>query len=232
MGKFWDKIVDAYYTIKWKIEDAWDDVKNFFGNKKYNDDSLDDQVDADKHLETFRNRIEEELNGIEEDCICEVDDLFSDLIEKTQESFPDMVEIIENIREEAKDDLRGIGIQYVKEHLSKNDIEFRNVLEMLPGSEKIAKLDSERDRIINEGKEQFYSRIIDYAKKIKDELDLRLSKRIRGQKRLLEEKELKYEELKKAMQKGDLDKSKIMNECIPIMEVSKCILECIENEAV
>ena len=99
------------------------------GKKSYSSSSLDDQIDVDRELSTFRENINDDARKVENKCMQEIDTCFLNLKQKTKERFPDLVQIVESKQANAKKELNGTIMQYVKEHLSKNDREFVKVLE-------------------------------------------------------------------------------------------------------
>ena len=60
-------------------------------------------------------------------------------------------------------------MQYVKEHLSKNDRRFVKVLEMNPGQAKKEALNNEANRIIGEAEAYFYKKLKKYMEDIQKE---------------------------------------------------------------
>ena len=184
MGLFgWlvDKVDDGIRWAKRKVEEAVDWVKDKLSRKKYDDKDVGDHVDVDAVLAEFRKSIKHDVDSVENKCMNSISQLFSDLILKTRDKFPDLVEIIENEQEQAEKELKGTIMKYVKEHLSKNDSRFLRVLKMNPGPAKDAALDEATARVFEDAEKEFNSKLKMYAEHVLVEFTSRLNSRIANQ---------------------------------------------------
>ena len=133
-------LLDFFRDVKDAIVDTVERVVDWFkdklGGESYDNSSIEDQIDVDKVLSKFRDSIQEDINQSEKKCMTTVDGMFSELKKKTKDRFPDLIEIIEEKQKQAEETLDGTVMQYVKEHLSKNDRRFVTVLEMKSGQAK------------------------------------------------------------------------------------------------
>ena len=155
MGWLRDAWDSAKSWVKEKVDKAVDWVKEKLSRKKYDEDDVEDHVDVDAVLAEFRETIQDEVNDAEKRCMDSISVLFTDLIEKTQEKFPDLVEIIKNEQQKAENELKGTVMKYVKEHLSKNDAKFLRVLKMNPGKAKEDALDLATENVLNDAEKSF-----------------------------------------------------------------------------
>lgn len=225
-----EKIKDKVEDVKYAVEDAWDRIKDTFSRKKYDEDDIEDQVDVDAALADFKEVIKGDITDVEKDCMDSVTSLFSDLIEKTKDKFPDLVEIIENEQEKAQKELKGTVMKYVNEHLSKNDSKFLEVLKMNPGKAKEKALDSSAEQILTNAEKVFDSKLKKYAENVFEEFSYRLNTRIANQE---EEMNKRIEELEKLQEEAEEDKidvEALKEKCAPIMESAECMIQVLGME--
>ena len=219
------------FLIDWvadKIERAVDWINDKLGGSSYVNSSVEDQIDVDKVLSEFRDSIQGDVNQSEKKCMSSVEGMFSDLKKKTKERFPDLLEIIEKKQEQTQETLNGTIMQYVKEHLSKNDRRFVKVLEMNPGQAKKEALNNEANRIIGEAEAYFYKKLKKYTEDIQKEFTERLSIRLDDQEKQMKDYINKLEQMEVRAKEGNLNVDEVINECAPIMETAECIITAVE----
>ena len=225
-----EKIIDKEVEIKGTADYAWFGIKDMLSRKKYDEDDIEDQVDVDAALADFKEVIKGNITDIEKDCMDSVTALFSDLIEKTKDKFPDLVEIIENEQEKAQKELKGMIMKYVNEHLSKTDSKFLEVLKMNPGKAKEKALDSSAEQILTNAEKVFDSKLKKYAENVFEEFSYRLNTRIANQE---EEMNKRIEELEKLQEEAEEDKidvEALKEKCAPIMESAECMIQVLGME--
>lgn len=225
-----EKIEDAVYWGKEKIEDAAYWVKDNLSRKKYDEDDVEDHVDVDAVLAEFRETIQDIVNEAEERCMESIAVLFADLIEKTQEKFPDLVEIIKSEQQKAEKELKGTVMQYVKEHLSKNDAKFLRVLKMNPGKAKEDALDLATENVLNDAEKSFNAKLKKYAEHVLEEFSGRLNNRIVDQENQMNTRIRELEKLQLEAESGQIDVNALKDKAAPMMEVSECIIQIFEME--
>ena len=79
-------IFDVFYNIGSWISEKVEDAKDWFkglSRKKYNEESVEDQVDVDATLAEFREEIQEDVENAEKKCMSNIATLFTELEEKT-----------------------------------------------------------------------------------------------------------------------------------------------------
>ena len=222
LGFFIDWVAD-------KIERAVDWINDKLGGSSYVNSSVEDQIDVDKVLSEFRDSIQGDVNQSEKKCMSSVEGMFSDLKKKTKARFPDLIEIIEEKQKQAEETLNGTIMQYVKEHLSKNDRRFVKVLEMNPGQAKKDALNNEANRIIGEAEAYFYKKLKKYTEDIQKEFTERLSIRLDDQEKQMKDYINKLEQMEVRAKEGNLNVDEVINECAPIMETAECIITAVER---
>lgn len=216
----------------WVVEKV-DKVKDFLFGKKYDDTKVEDQVDVDAVLSEFHEERKFLIDKAEEKCMDEIDKMFNELLDKTEknENFSDLVSIIKNYQEKAERNLKGTVHSYIKEHISKNDPCFSNILKMPSSSQKRAALNNEFERVENEAKSRFYSKLRIYAEEVLEEFETRLNIRISNQEEQTNQQIKELERLKAEAEINIIDPDKIEDECAPAMEASQCIITVL-NKAV
>lgn len=223
-------LIKALCTLGGLALMAINGLKNKLGNKDYLRNSLSDQINVDRELEEYRESIAEKVSEEEKRHIEEIGRMFSELKEKTEGSFPDLVEIIDRKQEAAGTELSGTVMQYVKEHISKNDERFLRVLEMQPGTEKCNALDSVLRKVLEEAEALFYGKMKKYVEEVQEIFSGRLESRMEDRDKQLQEYIRRLEHLEEQADKDNLDMDALMNECTSIMEAAGCILTLLETE--
>ena len=226
----WDRLCDAGEWFQERVSDIINWFSNKFGESSYDDDILEDQIDVDKELRRVRDSMKENVDTIEEQCMGKVGELFTGLKRRSKERFPDLVELIESKQEEAEKKLKGTILRYVKKHLSKNDKDFLEILEMQPGYEKKMKLEWQQKQVLEEAQTHFYKCLVKQVKDVQQEFELRLKTRLEDQENQMKERIARLEILEQQMEKGTVDYISIKNRIIPIMEVAECISTLLETE--
>ena len=216
--------------VKEKVDKAVDWVKDKLSRKKYDEGDVKDHVDVDAVLAEFREKIQDEVNDAEKRCMDSISVLFTDLIEKTQEKFPDLVEIIKNEQQKAENELKGTVMQYVREHLSKNDVKFLRVLKMNPGKAKEDALDLATENVLNDAEKSFNAKLKKYAEHVLEEFSGRLNNRIVDQENQMNARIHELEKLQLEAESGQIDVNALKDKAAPMMEVSECIIQMFEME--
>ena len=230
MGWLRDAWDSAKSWVKEKVDKAVDWVKEKLSRKKYDEDDVEDHVDVDAVLAEFRETIQDEVNDAEKRCMDSISVLFTDLIEKTQEKFPDLVEIIKNEQQKAENELKGTVMKYVKEHLSKNDAKFLRVLKMNPGKAKEDALDLATENVLNDAEKSFNAKLKKYAEHVLEEFSGRLNNRIVDQENQMNARIRELEKLQLEAESGQIDVNALKDKSAPMMEVSECIIQIFEME--
>ena len=230
MGWLRDAWDSAKSWVKEKVDKAVDWVKEKLSRKKYDEDDVEDHVDVDAVLAEFRETIQDEVNDAEKRCMDSISVLFTDLIEKTQEKFPDLVEIIKNVQQKAENELKGTVMKYVKEHLSKNDAKFLRVLKMNPGKAKEDALDLATENVLNDAEKSFNAKLKKYAEHVLEEFSGRLNNRIVDQENQMNARIHELEKLRLEAESGQIDVNALKDKSAPMMEVSECIIQIFEME--
>lgn len=225
----WSFICDAVEWVKDKVESAIDWVTDKLSATTYDETNVEDHVDVDAVLAEFREEIEDDVNATEMKCMKTISVVFSDLSDKTKDMFPDLVEIIDNEQEKAENDLKGTVMNYVREHLSKNDAQFLKVLKMRPGKAKAEKLEAATDRVLEESERFFDSRLKKCTEHLLMEFDVRLNNRITDQEEQMNQRINELEKLQDEAKKGQLNVEKIKESCAPVMESAECMLQILKN---
>lgn len=225
----WSFICDAVGWVKDKVESAIDWVTDKLSATTYDETNVEDHVDVDAVLAEFREEIEDDVNATEMKCMKTISVVFSDLSDKTKDMFPDLVEIIDNEQEKAENDLKGTVMNYVREHLSKNDAQFLKVLKMRPGKAKAEELKAATDRVLEESERFFNSRLKKCTEQLLIEFDARLNNRITDQEEQMNRRINELEKLQDEAKKGQLNVEKIKESCAPVMESSECMLQILKN---
>lgn len=230
MGWLRDAWDSAKSWVKEKVDKAVDWVKDKLSRKKYDEGDVKDHVDVDAVLAEFREKIQDEVNDAEKRCMDSISVLFTDLIEKTQEKFPDLVEIIKNEQQKAENELKGTVMQYVREHLSKNDVKFLRVLKMNPGKVKEDALDLATENVLNDAEKSFNAKLKKYAEHVLEEFSGRLNNRIVDQENQMNARIHELEKLQLEAESGQIDVNALKDKAAPMMEVSECIIQMFEME--
>lgn len=220
----------AWTAVKNWVSEKVEAIKDKLGFNTYSHTSVEDQINVDKVLEEFRQEIESDISKAENKCMEDIVHLFAGLKEKTKERFPDLVNVINNKQEAAEKALSGTVIQYVKEHLSKNNSSFLKVLEMKPGQAKCDALDRAAKKAIEDAQSYFYNKLSTYFEEIQMEFSSRLETRLTDQDRQLDEYIMRLESLEKQAEKGKINMDELVSECAPIMEAAGSALAVLEME--
>ncbi len=223
-------IIGALDGVANVVGGALDGLSNLLGGQTYNKKSVSDHVDVDKELKQFRERINDKISELENKRINEIGGVFSELKNATKNRFPDLIEIINIKQNKASEELKGTMMQYVREHLSPNDEDFRALLEMPPGINKTSAMNREMDRIIKEAEIFFYKRLINYVAILQKEFEYRLKTRLDAQSNQLNEQINLIEELELQAKNGNIDKAAVESRSIPIMEAAECMRVLLETE--
>lgn len=226
---FFDFIGSAVNWVLEKVDDGISWVIDKLSGKKYNEDDVEDHVDVDAVLAEFRETIQGDIESAEKKCMDSISVLFSDLIDKTQEKFPDLVEIIKSEQQSAETELKGAIMRYVKEHLSKNDPEFLEVLKMNPGKAKKSALDLVTKNVLNDAEKSFNAKLKKYTERVLEEFTYRLNNRIADQEAQMNKRINELEKLRIEAESGQIDVEALKDESAPIMEASECIIQIFET---
>ncbi|PLT82079.1 hypothetical protein [Mediterraneibacter gnavus] len=216
--------------VKEKVGNAVDWVRDKLSGKRYDESDVADHVDVDAVLAEFRKSINDDIVEAEKKCMRDISSLFSDLIERTQEKFPDLVDIIKTEQDKAEKELNGTIMRYVKEHLSKNDPKFLKVLKMNPGSAKSDALKLATEQALENAEKAFNSRLKKYAEDILREFTSRLNSRISDQEGRMSQRIGELEILQAEAESGQIDVDALKDSSSPVMESAQCIIRMLEME--
>ena len=217
---------DFFRSIKYWIEDRIDDIKDFFSSKKYDSNKVSDQVDASAALAKFREDYSNETNKAENKAMNEMHKLFDELLDiaNKQDYFSDLGKVIKYYQEHAEWELKGTIISYIREHLSLNDQKFKKILEMKPSEQKKAEIDSAFKSTVNQALIEFDKKCTAYTEKVLNEFKERFNSRISDQEDQAKQKIEELEKIMSAAEAGMIDVNVIEDECAPAMEASQCII--------
>lgn len=218
-GRFFDKVLVSF-----------DRIKDRLLRKKYDENAIKDHVDVDSVLAEFRESIQNDVEREEKKSMDAISNLFLDLMDKTKDKFSDLVEIIENEQKNAENELNGTIINYVKEHLSKNDEKFLLVLKMTTGMEKKQKMESAMSQVFDEANKEFCIKLKKYTEKILEEFTVRLNTRIDDQEKQMNLRISELEKLEEETEHGLVDVDALEDSCVPTMECAECILQLLGME--
>lgn len=213
-----------------KVFNLLNDLSEKLGGSSYDSNSPDAMAGVDKELSDFRKSIDKLATELEKQCMETIGELFNGLKKKTKDRFPDLVSIIDGKQKDAEEKLKGTIMKYVKEHLSKNDSDFLIVLNMPPGEDKQSALDKQSSKILEKAESFFCKCLSEQVKDIQKEFEYRLNSRLNEQERVVQERISFLERIEKQKKEGYVDKNRIENECIPIMDAAECIKVLLENE--
>ena len=227
MGFFFDKV--KYFVIEKAVTVvSW--LSEKLTRTTYDDTNISNHVDVDAVLAEFRERIKEQANEAEKDCMNSIAVLFFDLTGTAETKFPDLTEIIRSEQQKAEMKLQGTVMKYVKAHLSKNDPEFLNVLKMKPGNAKKEALDATMNKILHDAENTFYSKLKKYVEHIMKEFSDRLNIRLSSQETQLNMQIKELEKWQQEAKNGQMDISKLKDRSASLMEASQCIIQMLEME--
>ena len=224
-----DKISNAKDWVVDKVED----IKDFLFGKKYDSNKVSDQVDVAAALAKVREEYSDRINTAEEYGMSKLSEHFGELLDiaNKQDYFSDISSVIEYYQNHAKWELKGTIISYITEHLSQNDPEFKEILEMDPSPEKKAAIDDAFDNIRKKAFMEFDEKLTAYTEKVLNEFEERFNSRISDQENQAKQKIEELEGIMADAEAGIVDVDKVEDECAPAMEASQCIITML-NKAV
>lgn len=224
------------------FSDIWEGAKNIAENigyavselaeslfKPYSG-SVEDQVDVDAELRKVKDEIQNSVEKIEKGCMEYISKLFSELRENTRSKFPDLVKIIESEQRKAEQELDGTIMQYVEEHLSKNDDKFVEVLKMNRGDEKKRRIKETTDRVLSNAEKTFNSKLKAHTEYLLDEFSRRLQIRLDSQEKQLNQYIQELEKLQKQAEEDQIDIEALKEESAPFMEAAECMIHLFEMD--
>ncbi len=218
-----EKFVDAALDAT-----AW--VVDKLSSTSYDSESIDSRKGVEQALANFRADINEQAKEAEETSIYTAMSKFDEFADTLKESFPELVTLVRTRQSEAEDMLTHTIINYVQEHISENDPDFQELLEMEPGKEKKKKLSKRMQSIIDDAQDYFGQQLKKQIQLLNDELNVRLNQKIDAQENILKDTEKKYKLLSEQQADETLDIQKIEEECVPIAEAASCIQEILGRE--
>lgn len=221
-----DKVEDFICAAEVMVSTFIDKISK----KGYNEDNIEDHIDVDAILADLREPIEKKATEVETECMKAFSSLFSELTVKTKEKFPDLVELIDEERRKAERELKGTIMKYVKEHLSKNDPEFLEVLKMQPGKDKEAKLNIITQKILSDAERKFDKKLKQHIEYLLTEFTNRLDTRIVNQEKYMNQRIVELQKLQKDAEKGQIDINVLKDNSMPIIESAECIISLLEME--
>ena len=185
----------AFASVSSAVSSFVDNIKDFFGSRKYDRTNMNDHINVDKELEEFRNKINPEVDKTEKQCMQDLIKLYDNLSELVENKFHDMAEIIDDNKRKAEKELSGTIMKYVKEHVSKNDKDLLNILEMPIGTAKSSAVERHINKVICDAREKFVVLLIQRVEFIKEDVKERLENRIIEEEDNMNRKIHEYEEL-------------------------------------
>ena len=232
MGIFFDIYLELSYAaavITGTIENAISNVKDFFGGHKY-DGSMESTINVESELADFRDSIQPDVERTEEECMNKLDLLYNQLNSLVKDEFPDLSDMIELEKENARFRLSGMIMKYVKEHLSENDDKILEVLKMSPGPEKANKMEKQIKRVLNNAEKHFNKYLKKDAINISNEVNKRLSMRLSDQEKYMEMKINRLEKLENESKLNGVNVELIVNEISPQLEAAQCTISILQTD--
>lgn len=211
-----DRFVDAAFDAA-----AW--AVDRLSGSHYDSNSIESRKGVEQALADFRSDISEQAREAEETSIYSAMSRFDEFADILEESFPELVTLVRSRQSEAEDMLTDTIINYVQEHISENDPEFQELLEMEPGDGKKKKMSERMRAIIDDAQDHFGQQLKEQIQLLNDELNVRLNQKIHAQEQLLKDTEKRYQLLSEQQSGETLDIQKIEEECVPIAEASSCM---------
>lgn len=205
-------------------------VVDKLSSTNYDDNSIESRKGVEQTLAAFRSDIGDQAKEAEEGCIDSAMSCFDEFADTLEDSFPELVALVRIRQEEAEEMLTNTIINYVQEHISENDLQFQQLLEMEPGEKKKKAMKKRMQSIIDDAQDDFGRRLKEQIKLLNDELNMRLDQKIRAQEKNLHDTEEKYKILVEQQTSETLDIQKLEEECVPVMEVASCIQNVLNQE--
>lgn len=230
VDSFVDCVSSIYYSTTAILSVAIEEAKDKLFGRMFDDSRIEDHIDVDAVLAELRKNIQDDVRNTEDSCMNTMDSLFDNMLDESQSVFPDIVDTIKDEQEKARRELSETVMQYVKEHLSKNDPEFVKILQMNPCEQKKNLLDMTVNKVLDDAIHEFTEKLIKYAERIQHELSRRVEIRMNDREEQMNQKLQEYEELKEEALQGIIDVDNLVNKVTPVMEASQCLIYLLENE--
>lgn len=219
--KKFDKVVDYVAGLL---------VESVSKKKSYVGDTTKEIIDIDKELNKFNDLIRPQAEEAEKAAIADAMEHFDAFAEDLQEAFPELVDVVRLRQKEARNDLTGTIMGYVKEHVSANDETFLAVLKMKQGDAKKDRINKRIRTIIKSAKREFRAGLQKKLRNLSEELNKRLQEKIEKEEEALNTINRKYTELEQQASADDIDFGKLEDECAPVIEATACIRGLLEDE--
>jgi len=229
---FWETIVlDGLISGMDALVDGLEKIGDFLGlnDRSYDLNNINDNIDIDACIAEYIQEHEGEIKSEEKKCMKGFSNFFDQLKRLTSDRFPDLVEIVEEEQKVAEKDLKGSVKKYIKEHLSKNDPEFRLVLEMEPGYEKDEALEGITKKIFKNANKEFKKKLKKHMQSILEDFSGRIESRMNEQEKQIGSLIDELEILKADSEKGQLNISRLKGEYAPNMESSACVIQIFDE---
>ena len=233
MGLFFDiylSISSAVDSVVYNIKSAVKTVKDFFGRVNYEDNNVASTIDVERALAEFRDSIQPDVERKEDECMDKLVLIYDELNNLVEDVFPDLSDMIEIEKENARFRLSGMIMKYVKEHLSENDDRILNVLKMPPGTERANEMEKQIDRVLKNAEKHFNKNLKKNTINISDEVNKRLSMRLSDQDKYMEMKISRLEQLEKDIKMDSVNVELIVNEISPQLEAAQCTISVLQTD--
>jgi len=225
----------AATVAKKKLDEAVDYVSSLLADsvskkKGYVGNTTKEIIDIDKELNKFNDLINPRAEEAEKAAITDAMEHFDAFAEDLQEAFPELVDVVRLRQKEARNDLTGTIMGYVKERVSANDETFLAVLKMQQGDEKKDRINKRIKTIIKGAKREFRTKLQEKLQNLSEELNERLKEKIEKEEEALNTINRKYTELERQASANVIDFGKLEDECAPVIEATACIRGLLEDE--
>lgn len=218
-----EKAAEAAASFVEATADAIGRVRDRLSMSSYDRHSVESRVNVEKALADFREMINERAQEVEKSSIEAAMKHFDSFADSLEDSFPELVTLVRTRQSEAEKYLSNTIIDYVHEHVSENDPEFRAVLEMQPGSEKGEALEARMNQTLEEAESVFGRRLKEQMRLLNEELNVRLEEKLKSVEDTLGNLAEKYESLEKMTTDKTLDIQSVEQDCAPVIEAATCI---------
>ena len=164
---FFDYLAAVFVSIILVVADALEGLANVL--RRLTDDKKcgEDYVDIGIALINFKDKIYNQTSDLENKRMKEIRVMCSDLSDATQNSYPELSGVINDIQKYVSDELKGTMMRYVENYISKKEDYYQSLLIIWDGSIKNPKIKKEMKSITNDAELYFYRQLIS---KIKEEI--------------------------------------------------------------
>lgn len=167
VNMFFDYLAAVFVSIILVVADALEGLANVL--RRLTDDKKcgEDYVDIGIALINFKDKIYNQTSDLENKRMKEIRVMCSDLSDATQNSYPELSGVINDIQKYVSDELKGTMMRYVENYISKKEDYYQSLLIIWDGSIKNPTIKKEMKSITNDAELCFYRQLIS---KIKEEI--------------------------------------------------------------